>query len=300
MNYSFPDLRLRTRATSRSRAASGVMGRTLLAGVMSLLLLPLSPTLGMAQSLPADGATATARLEASPRHGEWITYDAGGGDRVQAWVAYPERSDAAPVVVVIHDIRAMSDWARAVGDQLATDGFIAVVPDLLSGKGPGGGGTEAFASNEVGRAIRDLDPADVNRRLRAAAAYGTSLPSATDQVGVVGFCWGGSTSFAFAVDYGDLDAAVVYYGTSPPTEALSSIRAPVLGLYGGADNRVNSTIPAAQAELERLGKRYEVNIYDGAGHGFLGRQSGQDGANQAASEGAWPATISFFRELLEE
>ena len=58
--------------------------------------------------------------------------------------------------------------------------------------------------------IRDLDPAEVNRRLRAAAAYGTSLPSATNQVGVVGFCWGGSTSFAFAVDYGDLAAAVVY------------------------------------------------------------------------------------------
>ena len=281
--------------------APGLRSRPpLLAGVLSLLLLPLSPTLGMAQTLPADGTTATARLEASPRHGEWVMYDAGGGDRVQAWVAYPERSDPAPVVVVIHDIRAMSDWARAVGDQLAADGFIAVVPDLLSGKGPEGRGTDSFTSNEVGRAIRDLDPAEVNRRLRAAAAYGTSLPSATNQVGVVGFCWGGSTSFAFAVDYGDLDAAVVYYGTSPPTETLASIRAPVLGLYGGSDNRVNSTIAAAKAELDRLEKRYEVNIYNGAGHGFLGRQDGQDGANQAASEGAWPATISFFRELLEQ
>ena len=285
MPCSFPDLRSRP---------------TLLAGFMSLVFLSFSPALSVAQSLPADGTTATARLEASPRHGEWINYDAGGGDQVQAWVAYPERSDSAPVVVVIHDIRAMSDWARAVGDQLAADGFIAVVPDLLSGKGPEGRGTESFSSNEVGRAIRDLDPAEVNRRLRAAAAYGTSLPSATNQVGVVGFCWGGSTSFAFAVDYADLDAAVVYYGTSPPTETLASVRAPVLGLYGGADNRVNTTIPAAQAELERLGKRFDVNIYDGAGHGFLGRQTGQDGANQAASEGAWPATISFFRELLED
>ena len=285
MTYTFPGLRSRP---------------PLLAGALSLLLLPLSPTFGMAQTLPADGTTATARLEASPRHGEWVTYDAGGGDRVQAWVVYPERSDPAPVVVVIHDIRAMSDWARAVGDQLAADGFIAVVPDLLSGKGPEGRGTDSFTSNEVGRAIRDLDPAEVNRRLRAAAAYGTSLPSATDQVGVVGFCWGGSTSFAFAVDYGDLDAAVVYYGTSPPTETLASIRAPVLGLYGGSDNRVNSTIGAAKAELDRLEKRYEVNIYNGAGHGFLGRQDGQDGANQAASEGAWPATISFFRELREQ
>ena len=296
MTYAFPDLRSRPRTTS----GTDLRVRTLLAGVMSLVLLPISPTAGTAQRLPADGETATARLEASPRHGEWVWYDAGGGDRVQAWVTYPERSDPAPVVVVIHDIRAMSDWARAVGDQLAADGFISVVPDLLSGKGPGGAGTEAFASGEVGRAIRDLDRAEVNRRLRAAAAYGTSLPSATDQVGIVGFCWGGSSSFAFAVDYAELDAAVVYYGTSPPTEALASIRAPVLGLYAGVDNRVNSTIPAAQAELQRLGKRYDVNIYDGAGHGFLGRQSGQDGANRAASEGAWPATISFFRELLEK
>jgi carboxymethylenebutenolidase len=267
---------------------------------MSLMLLPIAPTSGVAQRLPADASTAAARLDASPRHGEWVMYDAGDGDRVQAWVTYPERSDPAPVVVVIHDIRAMSDWARAVGDQLAADGFISIVPDLLSGKGRGGAGTESMPSSEVGRAIRDLDPAEVNRRLRAAAAYGTALPAATGQVGVVGFCWGGSTSFNFAVDWADLDAAVVYYGTSPATETLASIRAPVLGLYGGSDNRVNSTIPAAQAELDRLGRRYEVNIYDGAGHGFLGRQSGQDGANQAASEGAWPATIAFFRELLED
>ena len=183
MTYAFPDLRSRPRTTS----GTDLRVRTLLAGVMSLVLLPVSPTAGTAQRLPADGETATARLEASPRHGEWVWYDAGGGDRVQAWVTYPERSDPAPVVVVIHDIRAMSDWARAAGDQLAADGFISVVPDLLSGKGPGGAGTEAFASGEVGRAIRDLDRAEVNRRLRAAAAYGTSLPSATDQVGIVGF-----------------------------------------------------------------------------------------------------------------
>ena len=137
---------------------------TLLAGFLSLVVLPFSATSGLAQDLPADGTTATARLDASPRHGEWVTYDAGNGDEVQAWVTYPERSDPAPVVVVIHDIRAMSDWARAVGDQLAADGFISIVPDLLSGKGPGGGGTESFPSGEAGRGIRDLDPAEVNHR----------------------------------------------------------------------------------------------------------------------------------------
>ncbi len=270
--------------------------RHLLAGLALAVLA--SPVSIAAQSLPPDGETATARLAASPRHGEWVTYDAGDGDEVQAWVSYPERNDAAPVVVVIHDIRAMSDWARAVADQLAADGFIAVTPDLLSGKGPGGGGTESLDPEQVGRTMRDLDRAEVNRRLRAAAAYGTSLPAATDKVGSVGFCWGGSTSFSFAVDFAGLDAAVVYYGSSPDTETLARIQAPVLGHYGGADDRVNATIPDAEAEMERLGKRYDVNIYDGAGHGFLKGQGGMDGANLTASEGAWPRTVDFFRELL--
>ena len=269
--------------------------RRFLGGVILTTLI--LPETGVAQSLPADGENAAARLEASPRHGEWVTYDAGGGDEGEAWVVYPERSDPAPVVVVIHDIRAMSDWARAVADQLAAEGFIAVTPDLLSGKGPNGGGTESI--EEVGRAMRGLDQAEVNRRLQAAAAYGTALPAAADQVGAVGFCWGGSTTFNFAVDFAGLDAAVVYYGSSPATEALARIKAPVMGHYGGADNRVNATIPDARVEMERLGKRYEVNIYDSAGHGFLGRQTGMDGANMAASQGAWPRTIQFFRELLE-
>ena len=270
--------------------------RHILAG--SVLAIVAFPAAVDAQSLPPDGESATARLAASPRHGEWVTYDAGGGDMVQAWVSYPQRSDAAPVVVVIHDIRAMSDWARAVGDQLAADGFIAVTPDLLSGKGPGGAGTESLDPEEVGRAMRELDRAEVNRRLRAAATYGTSLPAATDKVGSVGFCWGGSTSFNFAVDFAGLDAAVVYYGSSPDTQTLARIEAPVLGHYGGADNRVNATIPDAKAEMERLGKRFDVNVYDGAGHGFLKGQGGMDGANMAASEQAWPRTIEFFRELL--
>ena len=270
--------------------------RPLLAGLV--LAFSALPQPGTAQSLPPDGEAATARLAASPRHGEWVTYDAGGGDEVQAWVSYPERSDGAPVVVVIHDIRAMSDWARAVGDQLAADGFIAVTPDLLSGKGPDGGGTESLNPDDVGRAMRELDRAEVDRRLQAAATYGTSLPAATDKVGSVGFCWGGSTSFNFAVDFAGLDAAVVYYGSSPDTDTLARIEAPVLGHYGGADNRVNATIPAARAEMQRLNKRYDVNIYDGAGHGFLKGQTGMDGANMAASEQAWPKTIAFFRELL--
>lgn len=258
----------------------------------------ISPDSAGSQELPPDEEGALAHLNGSPRHGEWVEYDAGGGDTVRAWMVYPERSDPAPVVVVIHEIYALTDWIRAVADQLAAEGFLAIAPDLLSGKGPGGGGSESVDRQGAVALIRDLDPAEVTRRLKAAAAYATDLPAATSEVGVVGYCWGGSTSFRVATEWPQLGAAVVYYGTSPSAERIPDIQAPILGLYGGDDARVNATIPDAEAEMERLGKFYEVNIYEGAGHGFLRQQSGRDGANLAASQAAWPRTIRFFEERL--
>ncbi len=250
--------------------------------------------------LPPDAELALSRLAESPRHGEWIEYNAGGADTVTAWVVYPERSDAAPVMVVIHEIFGLSDWVRGVADQLAAEGFIAIAPDLLSGKGYDGGGTDSFSPEDVRKAIRDLDPGEVNRRLRAAAGYATALPSATARVGSVGFCWGGSTSFRFATAWDGLDAAIVYYGSPPPTESLATIEAPVLGLYGGDDARVNATIPPARKEMDRLGKVYETEIYEGAGHGFLRQQAGRDGSNLKASQQAWARTLAFLRAELEE
>jgi len=258
---------------------------------------PALPVHAAAQALPADGDGAVARLNASPRHGAWVKVDAGGGDAVDAWVVYPERADAAPVVLVIHEIFGMSDWVRSVADQLAAEGYIAIAPDLLSGKGPGGGGTASLDPQQVGRAIRDLDRDEINRRLRATGTYALALPAAGERIGVVGYCWGGSSAWLLAVDWADLDAAVIYYGTSPES-GYENVHAPVLGLYGGNDNRVTATIPAAEEAMGRLGKVYRPHVFQGAGHGFLRNQSGQDGANLRATEQAWPLTVEFFRRYL--
>jgi carboxymethylenebutenolidase len=106
-------------------------------------------------------------------------------------------------------------------------------------------------------------------------------------------------SFDYATEQPGLGAAVVYYGTSPATESLARIKAPVLGLYGGNDARVTATVAPAAAEMQRLGKRYEAAVYPGAGHAFLRQQTGQNGANMAATEKAWPRTISFLKQALE-
>jgi len=130
--------------------------------------------------------------------------------------------------------------------------------------------------------------------------YGLTLPAARASVATVGFCWGGSTSFAYAVAQPQLQAAVVYYGTAPEDlTTLASITGPVLGLYGGNDMRVDATIEPTRAAMQKYGKTYEPHVFEGAGHGFLRAQADQNGANRRAAEQAWPLTITFLRRTLE-
>jgi carboxymethylenebutenolidase len=222
-----------------------------------------------------------------------------GGAPIRTFVVYPERKDKAGVVIVIHEIYGLSDWIRSVADALAREGFIAVAPDLISGLGPGGGGTESAASrDDVVKLVRGISPEDANARLDAVRAWAIALPAANGRTATIGFCWGGARSFAYAAAQPALDAAVVYYGTSPETGELARVRAPVVGLYGGDDARVNATIPAAETEMKRLGRVYEPNVYEGAGHGFLRQQDGKEGANLRATEQAWPRTVAFLKERL--
>ncbi len=250
-------------------------------------------------AIPAGASDAKARLAASPRHGEWVMIATGvdGSDSVRAWVVYPQRPDKAPVIVVVHEIFGLSTWVRNVADQLAADGYIAIAPDLLTNKHVPGS-PDSISVDSAVAAIRTLKPQDVQRQLDAVAAYGMKLPSALPKYGIVGFCWGGSTVFAHAVHASSLGAAVVYYGGAPQSAELASVRAPVVGFYGGSDARVNATIPPADSAMKALGKTYEHTIFAGAGHGFLRAQTEPGGANLEASTKAWPATIAWFRKYL--
>jgi len=213
---------------------------------------------------------AKARLDASPRHLEWVKITHGQRD-VQSFIAYPEVKDKATAVVVIHEIFGMSDWVRGVTDQLAEAGYIAIAPDLLSGMGPNGGGTDSLnAISGVGKAIAALPPDQITADLNAVVDYVAKLPACNGKVIVAGFCWGGGQSFRLATNNKDLKAALVFYGTPPTDDAAAArITCPVYGFYAGNDARVSATIPAAADLMKRAGKFYEPVVYDGAGHGFM-------------------------------
>jgi carboxymethylenebutenolidase len=261
-------------------------------------------------AIPAGTADHAARaLKESSRHGEWVDIKLKDGGTLKSWVVYPERPTKAGVVLVIHDIGGMRDLPRAVGDQLAQDGFVAIVPDFLSGKGPNGGGSDSLTAG-VNQAIQSLTPAEVVARLDAAMEYGKGLPAANGKTAVIGFCWGGARSFAYAAAQPNLNAAVVYYGDAPGASApgateesvaaqLANLKAPVLGLYAGNDARIGATLPVTEAAMKKLGKSYEVHTYEGAGHGFMGAQAGAGGANLKAAQQSWPLVVQFLSKHLQ-
>jgi len=242
------------------------MKRTLVITVALLLCL----STGFAQDW------AKQKLDKSSRHGEWVPIK-HGNRTVQAFVVYPEVKTKAPVVIVIHEIFGLTDWARTVADQLAANGYIAIAPDLLSGMGPKGGGSSEFSGSDVGKAISSLNPDQITADLNAVADYAKKIPAANGKIAVGGFCWGGTQTFRFATNRKDLSAAFVFYGSGP--DNVSAITAPVYGFYAGNDARIGATIPATTEAMKTAGKKYDPVTYEGAGHGFM--RAGEDPANDA-------------------
>ena len=241
---------------------------------------------------------AKQKLEKSPRHGEWV--EVKHGERtVRAFVVYPEVKKKAPAVIVIHEIFGLTDWVRTVADELAANGYIAIAPDLLSGTGPNGGGSESFAGVDARRAaIAKLEPDQVTADLNAVADYVKALPAANGKLAVAGFCWGGGQTFRFATSRQDLKAAFVFYG--PPPKEFGSIAAPVYGFYGGNDARINATIPDTEKAMKVAKKKYEPVTYEGAGHGFM--RAGEDptntnAANTAARTAAWQRWLARLKKM---
>ncbi|MFZ0686840.1 MAG: dienelactone hydrolase family protein [Terriglobales bacterium] len=230
---------------------------------------------------------ARVLMEKSPRHREWVNVKHDGRN-LETLVVYPESKEKRPVVLIIHEIFGLSDWAQELADEVAAAGYIAVAPDLLSGMAPNGGRTKDFPEG-VTEAVSKLNPDQVTADLNAAADYGLKLPASNGKLYVAGFCWGGGQSFRFATNRGDLSAAFVFYGPPPTKDAMTHIKPPVFGFYAGNDARIDATIPDTIAAMKAKGKSYEPVTYDGAGHGFMraGEAPDASDANKKARDDAW-------------
>lgn len=267
--------------------------------------------------LPPSANTAPARLAATSRHAEWVkvAWAPGSADSLMAWVVYPSTSNAhTPVVVVVHEIFGLQTWVRGVADQVAADGFIAVAPDLLS-RVRGGPSTVELTGDSARKLIAGVNMAERNRGITAVANYAMSLPSAAPRYAVIGYCWGGQTTWGAAVNNGKgFSGGVAFYGAFPymtgstlAADSLAKISTPFMLLSGSKDARIGASMPALDSTMKALGKNYYGRNYDGAEHGFLRLQNDQktprdeatEAANMAATVDGWPRTIAFLRKNLD-
>ena len=269
--------------------------------------------------LPPSNNSAPARLKASPRHGEWvkIAWEPGSKDSLMAWIVYPKTSNPkTPVVVVVHEIFGLATWVRGVADQVAADGFIAIAPDLNS-RVRGGPSTDELSGDSASKLIRGVNTTERNKGIIAAAKYAMSQPSAAPKYAVIGFCWGGQTVFAHAVNGGapGFSGGVAFYGAfpystegAPNLDSLAKIKAPVMLLSGSKDARIGASMPGIEAAMKAAGKNYFGKNYEGAIHGFARaqddpkapqRDEAEEKANVAALKDAWPRTLEFLRTHLK-
>ncbi|MGH7526320.1 MAG: dienelactone hydrolase family protein [Gemmatimonadales bacterium] len=240
----------------------------------------------------ADVARRAVRPQATTTHGEWV-HIKKGADSIRAYVAYPEQKTKAPAVIVIHEIYGITDWEPTVVDRLAKEGFVAVVPDLLFTKFR----VSPADPDSARKLIGQLEPDRITADLDATYAYVNSLPAVLkDRVGTIGFCWGGGESFRYAGHNPNLRAAVVCYGPAPDTAVIRRIRAPVLGIYGEDDARINQALPQVVADMQSAGKTFTREVFPGTGHGFL--KPGRQGSDGPQVERAWKRILEFYRARL--
>jgi carboxymethylenebutenolidase len=221
---------------------------------------------------------------------------------VLCWVVYPEVKDKATAVLVIHDSSGLTDWARLSADELAEAGYIAIVPDFLSGMGPKGGGTKSFpGQDELSLVLQKLPLDQITGDLNAAAEYVKVLPSANGKLVEAGFCWGGSQASISVCKRTDLKAVFVFYGWPPkPADGIKNIQCPVYGFYGENDARVTVTVPDGQKDMKSAGKIFAPVIYTGAGHGFMAHGDPEYPSSSAANRKARDDSWERLKDLLKK
>jgi carboxymethylenebutenolidase len=243
---------------------------------------------------------ALKQLENSPRHQEWVTIPAGERE-VTCFVVFPEVSEKATVIIAIHENRGLTDWVRSFADQLASEGFIVIAPDLLSDFKPGIKTTADFENSDDARnAIYELSPGQVQSDLNAVQEFASKMPAANGKTVVAGFCWGGSQSFRMATYNKEIEAALVFYGSAPENQQeIEQISVPVYGFYGGNDQRINAGIPATEEMMNKAGKKFEYIIYPDAGHAYMrqGDEPQSSAGNLKARNQSWERLVGILKKI---
>ncbi len=223
-----------------------------------------------------------------------ITF-AGKGLDILGYLARPKGEGRLPAILVCHENRGLTEHIRDVTRRVAKAGYVGLAVDLLSSRGGFGKiGDEA----QIPGILSSTPPDELAGYFLSAIDYLRGQPFVNpDQLGMVGFCFGGGMTWLVATKAPELKAAVPFYGPNPPLDAVPNIRAAVLAIYGENDQRINAGIPAIEEAMRQNGKTFEKVIYPGASHAFH-NDTGRNYDPKAAVD-AWARTLAWFEKYVK-
>lgn len=248
------------------------------------LLAALSPNFAAAQKVKPDDARINTKT---------LAFDSPKGyGKASGYVARPAKVEGPlPVVLVIHENRGLNPHIEDIARRLALDNFIAFAPDALFPLG-GYPGNEDDARALFGK----LDQAKIREDMLAAADVARNIDGGNGKLGAVGFCYGGGIANFLATKLPSLAAAAPFYGSAPDSEEAKNIKAEMLIVLAGTDERVNAGWPDYEKALEAAGVKFALFQPGGTQHGFNNDTTPRFDKDAAAE--AWSKTLALFNRKL--
>jgi carboxymethylenebutenolidase len=236
-------------------------------------------------SVPADDPSITAEMVQFP----------GSDAQLMGYMARPSSDGTFPIVLVCHENRGLTPYIQDVTRRVAKAGYVGLAVDLLSREG---GTAQVSDQDSIPGLLSGAPPERHVQDFQDGLAYVKQQPFAQpDQVGMVGFCFGGGVTWLVAANTPELKAAVPFYGPPVPVEQVPNINAAVLAIYGEQDTRITQTAETMETAMQENGKTFRKVIYPGANHAFH-NDTGQRYDPEAA-QAAWQETLAWFRQYLQ-
>jgi len=222
--------------------------------------------------------------------------------QLPAYRAMPAAGASFPTVLVVQEIFGVHEYIKDVCRRFAKVGYYAVAPELFARVTD----VSKLTTIEEGRAAAGKAPdRQVMTDLDAAVAFAKSEKGDTNRLALTGFCYGGRVVWLYAAHSPQLKAGVAWYGvlTGPtsetrpkhPLDLVDSLKAPVLGLYGGADQGIpTADVDKMRAALKAAGKPSEIVLYDGMPHGF--HADYRPSYREAAAKDGWQRLQTWFQQ----
>lgn len=268
----------------------GLLGLSASAASALLARFASPPPVAVAQT--PRGGRGGAVTSWRPVDPEAITF-AGPSATLQA--AWAQAASPRGGVLVIHENRGLTEHIRTVAGRFAASGWSALALDLLSEEG----GTGSFPGEaEVSAALSRIPPERFVADMKAAVGE-LGRRVGRRRLAAIGFCFGGGMVWRLLASAEPrLHAAAPFYGPFPEGGNLQGSRAAVLGVYGGLDDRVNASRPAAKAALEAARLKHEMLTFTLADHAFFNDTGARFNAHAAAE--AWHRVLTWFGRARHE